>query len=278
MAHNNFNQLQMLIDIIDDERNAIFLHIDKKVWENYNLNHRVSSYKSEIIYVESLDVRWADVSQTDAEIEMFKEVIKTNIHFDRVHLISGNDLPIRSQDYIHDFFEKYPQLEFLTISKDSKLYKKRLQYYHFFVKSIRTNKMANIARRALLLIQLPFINRLKKSPFGFYCGHNWCSITLRAVKKIVETYEQCREIFCHTTSSDECYKQMILKSDKSFEFYSGGNLRYVKWGEQRSPSPEIITMDDFEIVNNSNCLFARKFDVRVDCEIVEKITMTVSKN
>lgn len=30
MAHHNWNQLQLLVDLIDDERNDIFLHIDKK--------------------------------------------------------------------------------------------------------------------------------------------------------------------------------------------------------------------------------------------------------
>ncbi len=31
IAHNNFNQLQILIDMLDDARNDIFVHIDKKV-------------------------------------------------------------------------------------------------------------------------------------------------------------------------------------------------------------------------------------------------------
>ena len=30
IAHTNFQQLQTLIDLLDDERNDIYLHIDKK--------------------------------------------------------------------------------------------------------------------------------------------------------------------------------------------------------------------------------------------------------
>ena len=37
MAHNNWAQLQMLIDCLDDMRNDIFLHIDKKALTDYNL-------------------------------------------------------------------------------------------------------------------------------------------------------------------------------------------------------------------------------------------------
>lgn len=35
MAHGNWEQLQMLITVLDDERNDIFLHIDKKALDSY---------------------------------------------------------------------------------------------------------------------------------------------------------------------------------------------------------------------------------------------------
>ena len=31
IAHNKFNQLQLLLNLLDDERNDIYVHIDKKV-------------------------------------------------------------------------------------------------------------------------------------------------------------------------------------------------------------------------------------------------------
>ncbi len=31
MAHDNFEQLKILLDLIDDYRNDIYLHIDKKL-------------------------------------------------------------------------------------------------------------------------------------------------------------------------------------------------------------------------------------------------------
>ena len=36
MAHGNWEQLQMLIDVLDDERNDIYLHIDKKALSSYS--------------------------------------------------------------------------------------------------------------------------------------------------------------------------------------------------------------------------------------------------
>lgn len=36
MAHGNWEQLQMLINMLDDCRNDIYLHIDKKSLTSYN--------------------------------------------------------------------------------------------------------------------------------------------------------------------------------------------------------------------------------------------------
>lgn len=35
MAHGNFEQLQKLINLLDDRRNMIFLHVDRKVYDEY---------------------------------------------------------------------------------------------------------------------------------------------------------------------------------------------------------------------------------------------------
>lgn len=36
MAHGNWEQLQMLVNMLDDCRNDIYLHIDKKSLTSYN--------------------------------------------------------------------------------------------------------------------------------------------------------------------------------------------------------------------------------------------------
>ena len=48
LAHNNFHQLQTLINCIDDERNDIYLHIDKKAVKDYNERGRLSENYSHV--------------------------------------------------------------------------------------------------------------------------------------------------------------------------------------------------------------------------------------
>lgn len=215
-----------------------------------------------------MDVRWSDISQADVEVDLFRSVLQSGNTYSRIHLISGADLPIKSQDEIHDFF-KDKREEFIDISTP-KQYIRRIKYYHFFVRNRRKYPLAELVRKVLIFIQVPFVNRLKHCPLQFAYGANWCSLTQGAVKEIVDKWKLYRPIFTYSTSCDELYKQMILLANPSFAFAKEGNLRYVDFSSQQ-PSPKTLRLEDYDKIMRSGCLFARKFDVNVDKEIVEKI-------
>lgn len=270
MAHGNWEQLQMLINALDDVRNDIFLHIDKKALNSYNRFGGGQTQQSSLYLIDSLDVRWSDYSQTIAELALFQKVVDTGVEYDRVHLISGSDLPLRNQDYIHDFF-KGKNEEYLVVNSTDD-FKVRVKYYHFFVRWRRIHPVFNLLRRALLLLQIPFVDRLKKCPLPYVWGTNWCSLTMKAVRHLCANKGICDSIFQYSTSSDELYKQMILNACPEFVFSLAkeGNMRYVDFSAHL-PSPKTLTMEDYDKIMSSDCLFARKFDINKDRQVVEKI-------
>lgn len=92
LAHHNFSQLQLLLDLLDDKRNDIYVHIDKKIKETVVLN----TVKSKLYCVEDrVNVAWGDISQIKAEYKLFRMAFN-NGPYDYYHLISGDDLPIKS--------------------------------------------------------------------------------------------------------------------------------------------------------------------------------------
>ena len=273
MAHGNWQQLQLLVTLIDDPRNDIYLHVDAKSVDDYIAMGGVSVCNSHLKLIKSEDVRWSDISQADVEVELFRAVCHSGEEYSRIHLISGVDLPIKSQDDIHDFF-KDKQEEFIDVSAPSR-FRRRIKYYHFFVRKRRKHRWAEIMRKVLILLQVPFINRLKKCPLQFAYGANWCSLTQRAVKEIVDKWVVYRPIFTHSTSCDELYKQMILLSAGNFKFAKEGCLRYVDFSEH-NPSPRVLTVQDLNKIMSSHCIFARKFDERVDSEVIKLIVKKVA--
>lgn len=132
IAHNNFKQLQILINLLDDDRNDIFIHIDKKVEELPLL----TTNKSKLFILDKrIDVRWGNVNQIETEILLFETAVKHN-QYEYYHLISGVDLPIKSNDYIHNFFKINNGKEFVGFSKvNSKKLKWNVCYYHLLTRN-----------------------------------------------------------------------------------------------------------------------------------------------
>ena len=103
MAHNNFYILERLVKLIDDKRNDIYIHIDKKAgYFDYNYFSNLCK-ESKVIYIKRKRIYWGGYSQIQCELDLLKAATKNKYTY--YHLLSGVDLPIKNQDYIHEFFE-----------------------------------------------------------------------------------------------------------------------------------------------------------------------------
>ena len=103
MAHNNFYNLEKLLLLLDDKRNDLYVHIDRKV-KNFEFAyyHKLVK-KSRLIFTDRIKVTWGDYSQIECELLLMKAAACEK-KYEYLHLLSGTDLPIRSQNAIHDFF------------------------------------------------------------------------------------------------------------------------------------------------------------------------------
>ena len=111
MAHDNIEQLKLLLKALDFPENDIYLHLDKK---NKDLN--VEMYKNYTkcakIYVFSkYKVYWADLSQTKCQFFLLTKAVCT--YHDYYHLISGADFPIKKHRDILKFFQCNANKEFV---------------------------------------------------------------------------------------------------------------------------------------------------------------------
>lgn len=79
IAHNQFNLLKILLKQIDNEKNDIYLLIDKKAnfYDTESIKKSIKS--SNLFIIESMKVYWGDFSQIEAELALFKEAQKKAI-------------------------------------------------------------------------------------------------------------------------------------------------------------------------------------------------------
>ena len=109
LAHNEFEVLRRLVSCVDDSRNDIYIHFDKKVTALPDIRTRNAGLT---VLDRRIDVRWGAPSMIEAEYALFSAAASRG-PYQYYHLLSGVDLPLKSQDEIHAFFDAHNGEEFI---------------------------------------------------------------------------------------------------------------------------------------------------------------------
>lgn len=278
MAHTQPELLKELLRRVDDERNDIYLHIDSKA-KNYPVTEMTSVLKkSSCVLTERMDVQWGSDSQIHCEMILLKEAVKTEHSY--YHLISGMDLPIKSQNEIHAFFDQYDGLEFVDedLPQISEAALSRVKYYHRYYGKAGSLKDI-LGAMETKTQKLLGVNRLKsEKDTVFQKGRNWFSITHGLAKLVVEKEDWIRRVFAKTVCGDELFLQTIARNSKYAEKICNPNTmpeipdtRLIDWERGSNNNPYVFRETDYEELKSSKALFARKFDLTIDKKIVEKL-------
>jgi len=257
----------MLISSIDDERNDIYLHIDSKV----KSLPEVSTEKAGLCVLENrVDVRWGDVSQIEAEYVLFETAYYSKTEYSYYHLLSGVDLPLKSQDDIHDFFDKYAGKEFIgyTELSPSELTVRKVCRWHLFPKQFKSKSILIRGTRAFFLrVQECFgIFRNKDIKEGIKKGSNWVSITNGLVEVILSKKDWALKTFSHTFCADEIFVQTICWNSPFRENLfctdddAKGCMRLIGW---KDGCLYDWSLDDLTNLKSSKAMFARKFNLEL---------------
>lgn len=289
IAHNDIKLLNTLIHCIDDIRNDIHLLIDakSKLSPEDVLKPRFSNIR---ILERNIDIKWGHTSLIEAELGLFRSALNTVETPSVIHLVSGQDLPIKTQDYIHHYFDmKYPGINFIGFANGNQAeidLKEKTDYYHPFTASFRH---PNIAIRQLLKI-LRKITVSTEKLIGFKKtypgltlrkGCEWASITHDFAEYLVSKRGEILKTFKGTWACDEIYKQTYAFSsprfrnkifDLSDEFK--GAARKIDWDRGK---PYIFTKEDYDELISSDAIFARKFSTEIDPDIIKLIAIYLYK-
>lgn len=280
IAHNQFELLKKLILALDDERNDIFVHIDAKV-KDFDFDSFKSLPKySEIHFTDRVNVTWGDFSQVKAEMILLKAAVENqneNKKYSYFHLISGCDLPIKSNNEIHDSFNNNNGKEFIHFTANDVTAQSigRIRYYHFF-----RNKR-NFVRKALSYFVLQIekllgVNRLKKEGIMVQKGCNWFSITGDFAQYIVENMDKWKTVFKYSYCADELFIQTIFinspfKDNLYMKNCNNNHLSCARLIDWERGNPYVFRKEDFDLIKSSSAMFARKFNMDIDSDIVDMI-------
>lgn len=290
MADSNFEQLKILVELLDDPRNDIFIHIDQKSSFD-NRQENITTNYSNLYFIPRIKVYWGGFSQILCELNLFEFASKQQ-SYSYYHLLSGKDLPLQTQDYIHDFFKQHQGKEFISFSspedtEKTKAYN-RVGHYHFFPElstrsastSIGVFLIKTFRYTEKILHQFFKIDIFKKYNLKLGYGSNWISIDQKFVDELINQKDTIIKIYKHSVFSDEIFIQtLILNNPELFKKnytttpndYTKSNMRYIYF-EDGAGSPNTWTLSDIDKLysaQNQGFLFARKFDTKIDANIIQ---------
>lgn len=286
IAHNNWWQLKQLIQLLDAENHDIYIHIDKKSISFSEKGFLNLTFKSNVYFFQEYEVFWGGFSQVQVELFLFEKAYQQK--YDYYHLISGADLPLKSNRKIDAFFEKNQGKEFIQydnekLQNDPEI-SRRTRYYHYLQNYRRRyskkwkNEIFTFCERVSLAMQIVLhVNRVKDLDWIVKYGSQWVSITNNLVAELLRQKEKITRVFSCTNCADELFVQTVAYNcgfkDRIYCPEDGmtENVRFIDWTRGKNGNPYTFTKQDYQSLHKNKNLFARKFSESVDKKIIQRI-------
>lgn len=271
-AHNEQPVLELLLAMLDDARNDVYLHIDarSKQLQQWAIGFKMKNAGLYLIEP-THKVYWGDISQVQVEFDLYKKAYY-NGPYAYYHLLSGVDLPIKNMDTIHAFFTQHQGTEFVEfwdgLAHDRDLRRKLSRYclytHHMRDKKNKGHYLPSFARNMFYLLQKThFFSR--KLDRNFRKGAAWASFTHDLCTQLIKEEEYFLKRMRYVLCPDEFVIPTVANNkpflDKVYKPEVGQSpiLREIDWERGINGGPHTWVEDDLDRLIKSPNLFARKF-------------------
>lgn len=283
-AYKDLLNLQFLLDYFSDF--SVYLHFDTSNLsksEISNLNILINESKI-TYYSNKYKIAWGSPNHLFAIIELLTEVSK-NECIEFIHIISGQDFPIKSKEEIYKFsIDNKEQLyigydNFLDIDDfDTKqrLYSPIL-FKHSNFKSKKYKLLRFIELYRIIYPRKKWGNYSKEM---IYKGLIWSSFSAEFNQYLLKQAltDNLKKDISNTLIAEEFFLQTIALNSEFKNKVNNDDKRYVLWKEKNGSIPAILDDSDFENIISSNKLFARKIDSKISESLKSKLIKEINSN
>lgn len=285
LCHKSPRQINYLIDLLDDNDVDFYFHVDKKS----NITKEIT--KKENIYFlnddKRLDIKWGQSQMIHATVNLIEAALNSKTKYDYFWFLSGQDLPIKSINYIKNYLKENKNKNYIEIMrKDNRLYKRflkrnELKYAPFMTSS---NLFITILKHLYILItggpyKTLIFKRKNITGLDFNFGSSWWLLTNECIQYIydqIKVNPNIMRYFDNSICPDESLFQSIFVSSPYLKTQADIPV-YIDWRGQNK-HPKTFTINDYDELINSKYLMARKFDEKIDDKIIKKLYYDLKNN
>jgi hypothetical protein len=259
LAHKNPGQLERMLRALAHPGSDFYIHLDKKV-SAAPFEHLVDN-KNIFLVGKRAKVYWAGYGTIQATLNGFREILPKG--YDYINVISAQDFPLKTPDYIYDYLAARQGKEFITCESIEDEWREaapRIKKYHLVNWRIPLKyRLSDLLTKILPPRKFPL-------DYKIVGRANWFTLTHAAVRYTLDFINEHPEIvryFKYCWGADEFIFATVLYNSP-FRDRIEPNLVYVDWTGQTKGHPRVLVSGDFEALKTSGKLFARKFDMETD--------------
>jgi hypothetical protein len=265
-------QLVRLVSRLDTEGSHFFIHVDRQ--SGNEVYKRIAEPLARLSNVHLLERHvsvYGGFGHVRATLKGIDELLRLGLPFEYVILLTGQDYPIKSNERIASFFEAHRGRSFLEhfplpFAQWSHGGLDRIEAWHlrFRGRHFRFPSRGGAPLRR----RLPFGMR----PFGgspYWCLSREC---IEYVRSFLDRSSRYIRFFKYVDVPDELFFHTIVLNSELRDSVVNDDLRYVEWRDPEvAGGPAVLGKGDLNKISSSGDLFARKFDISVDAEVLDLI-------
>ena len=123
------------------------------------------------------------------------------------------------------------------------------------------------------------VKRKLPNKFLLYGGSQWWTLSSDCIEWVVNFIKDNPRLvnyFRYTFIPDELFFHTIIMNSPFKDSVMNENLRYIDFSRGNPNPPAVLHSEDFDdLPNDSNMLFARKFDIQRDSKILDLIDQKI---
>ncbi len=291
LAHKLPKQLVRLVKKLNTPDITFYIHVDKKT--KIQVFNEMANPLKEMNNVHFLDrtrCTWGGFGHVQATLTGIRELFTNQINFDYLFLLTGQDYPIKNNEYIQERLQSSHNKSFIDFSPipdpNARNWEDSFIYWHFHwggrhIAFPKKNSIYAPVFKELWNFLVDKITARRKFPIGFspFHGLAYWSLSYDCVEYIhhffIKNIEYLK-FFHHVQIPDEIIFHSVLLNSPYKNKLVNNDLRYIHF-PKNSYHPEILKTNDFDKLMQSSDLFARKFDVNVDGKILDIIDEKILK-
>lgn len=282
-AHGDLTVLSALMEILDDEDIDFFVHVDARSRASDPASLAGSIRRSRLyLPARRQVVTWGASSQVEVTLRLLSAARQHG--YRHYHLVSGADLPLVSAEQFKEFFKAHPDFEWVGVDlAEQDRFSERVRYYYPFQPWIgRGDRLYTRALRRVQIVLVGMqralgVDRTARFQGGPGYGTSWFSISDHLASYILEHRDEVMRLVRWTVCGDEHFLQTLIQASpfqdrrsvhRQERSHSEQALRAIDWERGR---PYVYRGSDIPTLLGSDCIFARKFDMKVDPKAVAAI-------